>query len=167
MNWINHLGTAATVITSAEVASFCMSAVFFFDRLRRRWNYRKRWGAVPGAVAHFDAMAIAAAGDAWDIPLRQPSTLLPNPFDPRAREALAAEAPADAHEDRTRRPTFRHSFVMQRKIAQHETAIAVLEASSPESWSEAHEPFALAEQALPSPYFGAIGLERLSQVHPF
>jgi len=43
MNWINHLNTVATVIVSAEVASFCMSAVFFSDRLRR-WKYRKRWG---------------------------------------------------------------------------------------------------------------------------
>ena len=166
MNWINHLNTVATVIVSAEVASFCMSAVFFSDRLRR-WKYRRRWGAVPSAVAHFDAVAMAAVGDAWDIPIRQPSTILPNPFDPRAREAQAAATAADTYEDGTRRPTFRRSIVLQQKIARHERALALLESSSPEPWEDTRLPLTFANAGILGQHLKALGLEHIQNVRTF
>ncbi|HEY2523846.1 MAG TPA: hypothetical protein VGI29_02230 [Candidatus Binataceae bacterium] len=162
MNWINYLGTVATVIVSADVASSCMRTVFFSNRFRR-WKYRKRWGAVPGAVAHFDAVAMAAVGDAWDAPTRHSSTILPNPFDPRTREALAAETDMEAHEDGARRPTFRRSIVLQQKIAQHERALAVLGPKSPEPWEETRAPFLPPEGGILAQHFEALGLWHLQE----
>ena len=46
MNWINHFDMMATILVSADVASICVSAMFFSERVRR-WTSRERWGVAP------------------------------------------------------------------------------------------------------------------------
>jgi hypothetical protein len=110
---------------------------------------------------------MAAVGDASDAPTRHSSTILPNPLDPRAREALAAETDTQAHEDGTRRPTFRRSIILLQKIAQHERALAVLGPRSPEPWEETLSPFLPAEGGILAQHFDALGLGHLREVRSF
>jgi hypothetical protein len=121
MNWIAHLDTMATILVSADVASFCVSSVLFSERIRR-WTYRVPRGPLL-AVPHIDSIALDGTDDLPDESMRlQPITLLRNPFEARSREAAAGGAALRAHRDESRRPTFRRSTVLQHRTAEYESA---------------------------------------------
>lgn len=136
MNWIAHLDTMATILVSADVASFCVSALFFSERIRR-WTYRKRWGSLPSAISHIDSIAMAGMDDLSGGSMRpQPVTILRNPFEARTREALAGGTAPLAYRDESRRPTFRRSTILQQRIAAYERALAGLAMAAPERHNE-------------------------------
>jgi len=124
MNWIAHLDTMAAVVVSADVASLCVSALFFSERVRR-WTYRKRWGSHPAATSHLYSVVLADMDDPSGGSIgSQRGTILRNPFDPRAREALTGGTAPQAHRYRSDRPTFRRSTVLQQRIAEYERTLA-------------------------------------------
>jgi hypothetical protein len=136
MNWIAHLNTMTAIVVSADVASVCISAVFFSERVRR-WTYRKRWGSHPAASTVVYSVALAGMDDLSSGSIRpQPITMLRNPFDPRTREALASGTASQAHRDQSHRPTFRRSTVLQQRIANYERTLAAFLLSSPEVRAE-------------------------------
>ena len=153
MNWISHLDIVAKIIVSVEVASVSVNAVFFSDRVRG-WVSRKRWGAVPSAVAHLDSIARAGMDDLSAAPIRpQAIAVLRNPFDPRAREALGESPLAQRHLDEFRRPTFRRSTILQQRIAEYERALAILSLRSPELGESARSAFLPGETSLLKPHY--------------
>jgi hypothetical protein len=137
MNWITHI-TMETILVSADVASICVSAVFFSERVRR-WTSRKPWGAHPPASTLEYSVALADMDDSSiesirPLPISAP---LRNPFAPRAREALVNGATAaPAHRDECRRPTFRRSTVLQRRIAAYERTLAAFAMAAPQRMNE-------------------------------
>lgn len=160
MNWIAHLGTVATIVVSADVASFCVSSVCFSQRMRR-WTLRKRWGAHPS----IESIALAAVDDPSDrLIWLQPAAILRNPFEPRAREAAADGAQPRAERSECHRPTFRHSTVLQQRIATYERVLAELTAALPEQRMETRRALAPAQGVLPTerhePAFAGINFQQ-------
>src|SRR5579863_2225680 len=123
MNWINHFDMVATILVSADVASICVSAMFFSERVRR-WTSRERWGSHPAASTLLYSVAVAGMDDSSIGSIRPlPIAALRNPFDPRTREALANGTALQAHRDHSHRPSFRRSTALQQRIAAFETAL--------------------------------------------
>lgn len=163
MNWIAHLDTMATILISADVASVCISAVFFSERVRR-WTYRKRWGSLPSAIAHMDSIALAAMDDPSGGSIRsQPVTILRNPFDPRAREALTSGMSPHADRGHSHRPTFRKSTVLQRRIAAYERDLASFALVSSGPWEEARPAIPPATGRLIKSRFESFSIGRLQE----
>jgi hypothetical protein len=138
MNWIAHLDTMAAIVVAADVASICVSAVFFSERVRR-WTHRKRWGSHPATRAIVHSAALAGTDDPSSGSIRpKPITILRNPFDPRwGREALISGTASPADREHSHRPTFRRSTALQQRIAAYEQALADFASASPEPWIEA------------------------------
>lgn len=130
MNWVTHL-TMETILVTADVASICVGAVFFSERVRR-WTSRKRWGAHPADSTLLYSVALTGMNDSSIrsiLPL--PVVAVRNPFAPRAREALANGASPQAARDERRRPTFRRSTVLQQRIAEYDRGLAGLATAAP------------------------------------
>ena len=131
MSWVPSLNFTTLVMLSADLASIYVSALFFSAKLRQ-WSYRKRWGALPAATSHLYSVVLADMDDPSGGSIRpQPSAILRNPFDPRAREALAGGAAPQAHRDPSHRPRFRRSTVLRQRIAEYENTLAGLALTSP------------------------------------
>ena len=106
MNWIAHLDTMATILVSADVASFCVSALFFSERLRQ-WTYRKRWGSLPSAISHIDSVAMAGMDDLSVGSMRPlPVTILRNPFEARSPRKTGRRHGSDGVSGRVPAPDF-------------------------------------------------------------
>jgi hypothetical protein len=138
MNWITHV-TMETMLVSADVASVCISVMFFSERVRR-WTARKRWGSHPAAGTLPYSVAVAGMDDSSSGSIRpQPIAALRNPFAPRAREALVnTTAAPQAHRDDCRRPTFRRSTILQRRIGAYEKALAGFAMTAPQRMNAAN-----------------------------
>ena len=164
MNWIAHLDTMATILVSADVASICVSAVFFSERVRR-WTSRKRWGSHPAASALSYSVAVAGMDDLSTASIRpRPFGALHNPFEPRSREALSGgTAPS---RDESRRPKFRRSTVLQRRIAAYERALAGFVMATPERQNETRVAILPTEYETLSPYFERFAIGHLQEAHP-
>jgi hypothetical protein len=148
---------------SADLASIYVSALFFSAKLRQ-WSYRKRWGALPAATSHLYSVVLADMDDPSGGSIRpQPSAILRNPFDPRAREALAGSAAPQAHRDPSHRPRFRRSTVLQQRIAEYESTLAGLALSSPELGERVRSGFLPGENALLKPRFEGFRLPSFHQ----
>ena len=136
MNWIPHFNVLTTILVSADVASVCVSAAFFSQRVRA-WTHRKRWGWHAPATSHLYSVVLADMDDLSGGSIRpQPITMLRNPFDPAAREAQVSSMSPPAGRDRFRRPTFRRSTVLQQRIAKYENTLAGGAPSLPEPCEE-------------------------------
>jgi len=166
MNWIAHLDTVTAILVSADAASICISAVFFSDRVRR-WTYRKRWGSHPAATSHLFSVMLAGMDDLSGGSIRpQPSAILRNPFDPRAREALAGSAAPQAHRDPSHRPTFRRSTVLQQRVAKYERALADFAPASAEPREKARPAIPPTIDRLLNPRFEGFSLGHLQAAQP-
>jgi hypothetical protein len=109
------------VLVATDVASVYIAAFFFSERIRR-WSYRKRWGALPPASAQFDLILKAAQGSELYVEaarLRQVG-LLRSPFEPNVRRIRESRTEPPASGTPSRRPLFRRSTVLQRRIARRE-----------------------------------------------
>lgn len=167
MNWINHLDTMATILVSADVASICVSAVFFSERVRR-WTSRRRWGSHPLASALSYSVAVASMDDISVGHIRpHPLTVLRNPFDPKAREELANGTTLETYREAPRRPTFRRSTVLQQRIAAYERALADFVMATPERQDEPRIAALATEYEPLNPYFERFTVGNLQEAHPF
>ena len=167
MNWIRHLDTMATILVSADVASICVSAVFFSERVRR-WTYRKRWGSHPAASTLLYSVALAGMDDSSIGSIRpQPIATLRNPFEARTREALACGTAPLAYRDESRRPTFRRSTVLQQRIAAYERALAGFAMAAPERQNETRIAILPTEDELLNPCFERFTIGHLQKAQPF
>jgi hypothetical protein len=163
MNWIAHLNTMTAILVSADAASFCVSAVFFSERIRR-WTYRKRWGVHPAATSHLYSVVLASMDDLSGGSIRpQPSAMLRNPFDPRAREAQAGGTGPQAHRDHSDRPTFRRSTVLQQRIAEYERSLAGVAPTPPEPRKKAQPATSPTTGRPPNPRFESFGIGRFQE----
>jgi hypothetical protein len=166
MNWIAHLDTMTTILVSADAASFCISAAFFSERVRR-WTYRKRWGSVPTAISHLDSVALAGMDDLSGGSIRlQPMAILRNPFDPRARETLTGGTAPQAHRDHSHRPTFRRSTVLQQRIAEYERTLADFALTPPEPRAGARPATPPTTGRLLNPRFEGFSIGHLQAAQP-
>jgi hypothetical protein len=174
MNWITHLDTMATILVSADVASVCISAMFFSERVRR-WTHRKRWGAHPAASSLLYSVALASMDDSPIGSIRPQSIAVRNPFEARTREELASGPAPRAPRDEFRRPSFKRSTVLQQRIAAYERALAAFAMARPADFARA----GLEQQneariaTLPSmdeplnPYFERFAIGHLQEAQPF
>jgi hypothetical protein len=166
MNWIKHFNTMVTILVSADVASVCVSAMFFSERVRR-WTSRKRWGSHPLASALSYSVAVAGMDDTSAVSLQpQPIAVLRNPFDPKAREKQAKSTAPEAHRDASRRPTFRRSTALQQRIAAYERALADFVIAAPERQNETRMGVLSTEGETLSPYFERFTVGNLQEAHP-
>jgi hypothetical protein len=148
---------------SADLASIYVSALFFSAKLRQ-WSYRKRWGALPAATSHLYSVVLADMDDPSGGSIRpQPSAILRNPFDPRARETLGESPLVKRHQDEFHRPTFRRSTILQQRIAEYESTLAGLALTSPELGERARSGFLPGENALLKPRFEGFRLPSFHQ----
>ena len=163
MSWVLSLNFTTLIMLSADLASIYVSALFFSAKLRE-WSYRKRWGALPAATSHLYSVVLAGMDDPSGGSIRpQPSAILRNPFDPKAREALAGGAAPQAHRDSSHRPRFRRSIVLQQRIAEYENTLAGLALTSPELGERARSAFLPGENALLEPRFESFRLPSFHQ----
>jgi hypothetical protein len=163
VNWIAHLNTMTTILVSADVASVCISAVFFSERVRR-WTHRKRWGSHPAATTLLYSVALAGMDDPSNGSIRpQPIVTLRNPFDPRTREALANGTTPQTHHNHSHRPTFRRSTVLQQRIAQYERTLAAFLLTVPEPGAEARLATPPITRGLMNPRFEGLSIERVQE----
>lgn len=162
MNWIAHLDTMATILVSADVASVCISAVFFSERIRR-WTYRKRWGSHPSAASHLYSVVLAGMDDLSGGSIRQPNTIVRNPFDPKAREALTSGTASTPYPGHSHRPTFRRSTGLQQRIAAYERALADFAPTLPEPWEETQPAILQTTSGLLNPRFAGFGIGHLQE----
>lgn len=163
MSWVPSLNLTTLIMLSADLASIYVSALFFSAKLRQ-WSYRKRWGALPAATSHLYSVVLADMDDPSGGSIRpQPSAILRNPFDPRAREALGESPLVQRHQDEVRRPTFRRSTILQQRIAEYESTLAGLALTSPELGERARSGFLPGENALLKPRFEGFRLPSFHQ----
>jgi hypothetical protein len=167
MNWITHFDTMATILVSADVASICVSAVFFSERVRR-WTYRKRWGSHPAVSTLSYSVAVAGMDDPSIGSIRpQPIATLRNPFEARSREAMVGGTAAMADRDESRRPTFRRSTVLQRRVAAYERALAAgFVTASPQRQNETRSAIVRTEYETLNSYFERFAIGHLQEAHP-
>lgn len=133
------------VLVATDVASIYIGALFFSARIRR-WSYRKRWGEIPIGTPQFDSGSTPAPGGFHDLSgnlarLRQVG-LLRNPFDPNGHETPVSRTMPQASEPRSRRPIFRRSTVLQRRIARRERFASGSAPGSPQ-WQTESRPASL------------------------
>lgn len=165
MNWITHV-TIETILVSADVASICVSAVFFSERVRQ-WTFRKRWGSHPAAGALSLSVAVAGMDDLSIGSIRPlPIATLRNPFEARSREEMVGGTAPMADRDESRRPTFRRSTVLQRRVAAYERALAAgLVMPSPQPQNETRSAVLRTEYETLNPYFARFAIGHLQEGH--
>jgi hypothetical protein len=167
MNWIKHFNTMVMILVSADVASICVSAMFFSERVRR-WTSSERWGSHPSASTLSYSVAVAGMDDLSIRSIRpQPIGSLRNPFEVRTREALAGKTTTLAYREESRRPTFRRSSVLQQRIAAYETALAGLGMAAPERQNETRIAILPSADETPNPCFERFSIRHLQEAHPF
>ncbi len=158
MNWRPDLDMTI-ILVSADIATIYIGALFFSERARR-WVYQTRWGSVPFPMLQLDsarggvAEARAATVLSGELTRLRQTSLLPNPFDPTSRASLASGT-MHAHED-NRRPTFRRSIALLKRVAQHESAVSGATAT-PRRWlAEAQPALPPTTAGLLNPQFEAV-----------
>jgi len=166
MNWIKHLDMMATILVSADVASICVSAMFFSDRVRR-WTSRERWGSHPAASTLSYSVAVASMDDLSIGSIRpQPIGTLRNPFEARTREELAGGTATLAYRDESRRPSFRRSTVLQQRIAAYERALVGFAMATPEQQNESRIAILPTEEEKLNPRFERFAIGHLQDAQP-
>jgi len=166
MNWIKHLDMMATILVSADVASICVSAMFFSERVRR-WTSRERWGSHPAASTLSYSVAVASMDDLSIGSIRpQPIGTLRNPFEARTREELAGGTATLAYRDESRRPSFRRSTVLQQRIAAYERALVGFAMATPEQQNESRIAILPTEEEKLNPRFERFAIGHLQDAQP-
>lgn len=166
MNWINHFDMMATILVSADVASICVSAMFFSERVRR-WTSRERWGSHPAASTLSYSVAVAGMDDLSIGSIRpQPIGTLRSPFEAKTREALAGGTATVAYRDEPRRPTFRRSTVLQQRIAAYERTLAGFVMAAPKQQNETRIAILPTEDETLNPCFERFSIGHLQEAQP-
>jgi hypothetical protein len=163
MNWIKHLDMMAMILVSADVASICVSAMFFSERVRR-WTSRARWGSHPAASTLSYSVAVAGMDDLSIGSTRpQPIGTLRNPFEARTREELTSGTAKLAYRDESRRPSFRRSTVLQQRIAAYQRALAGFAMATTERQNESRIAILPTENETLNPCFERFAVGHLQE----
>jgi hypothetical protein len=130
------------VLVATDIASVYIAAFFFSERIRR-WSYQKRWGEVPSSNWEFDLISKEESNDFHDLAgnlarLRQVG-LWRNPFEPNLRRIPENRTEPQASGTQSRRPLFRRSTVLQRRIARRE-GFALTGAPDSPQWQTGSRP---------------------------